>query len=134
MDKLIANWVAAKQAATQAIAFERSLRAQLVGLHSHVGELHSGTENVAVFGGTLKIVHKIDYSVTGDNDAVDAMLDTIEKSQEGGNVIAERLIRWKPELSVTEYKVLRPDQRAIVDKLIETKPASKTIEFKPNVT
>lgn len=90
----------------------------------------SGVENVDTGMGKIKITHKLEYKFTGvPNDRIDTMLDAIEKSQEGGNVIAERLVIWKPELSVSEYKRLMPQQKALVDAILTIKPASKSIEL-----
>lgn len=129
---LIDNWMKAKAAFVTAQNFERQLRAQVIAANSGVGEMHSGVENVPVLGGTLKIEHKLDYKLDNDNDKIDAVLDAIEVSMEGGKIIAERLIKWTPEISVREYKLLEPAQKKLVDDVLTIKPASKSIEFKPN--
>lgn len=134
-------WNDAKAALAKAQELERSLRAEVISIFSDVNEtvLTSGTENVNVPGGKLKIERSIEYKlgrtindkVVCDNDEVDKILDMIEKSQEGGNVIAERLVSWKPEISVREYKLLTPAQKAIVDRYLVTKQGSTSVKFEP---
>lgn len=127
----IAEWQDAKEAIAAATANERSLRNEIVELFSDIKDPdYSGTENVETPAGQIKIVHKLNYTL-GNADLVEKALDDIEKSQQGGNVIAERLVNWKPEISVREYKLLEPRQQAMIDKVLTIKPATKTIEFKP---
>ena len=111
---------------------EAELRAEVIKLFSErTGEaLASGVENVETGLGTLKITHKLNYTL-GNADAVDRALDAIEKSQEGGNVIAERLVKWSPELSVREYKLLTEKQKALIDAVLTIKPGAASIEIVP---
>lgn len=113
-------------------AKEANLRAEVIKLFSERANeaLASGTENVPTGYGTLKIVHKLNYNL-GNADEVDKALDAIEKSQEGGNVIAERLVKWTPELAVREYKLLTPTQKAIIDRVLTIKPGTPSIELVP---
>ena len=124
-------WIAAKRAFLDAQTKERELRAEVLALFSDRmnDSMASGVENVDTGIGKLKVTHKLEYKLDADNDKVDAMLDKIEKSQEGGNVIAERLVVWKPEISVREYKLLAPAQKAVVDTILTIKQASKSVEL-----
>lgn len=122
-----------RQAAAEAKAAnekERQLRAEVIKLFSERADdaMASGVENVATGIGTLKITHKLNYNL-GNADLVDKALDAIEKSQEGGNVIAERLVKWKPELSVREYKLLTPKQKALIDAVLTITPGAASIEI-----
>jgi len=129
----IAEWQDAKAALEAAKANELALRNEIVELYSDVKDPnHAGTENMQTQTGKLKIVHKLNYTL-GNGDMVEKALDKIEASQEGGNVIAERLVSWKPELSLTNYKLLTSAQRAIIDTVLTIKPATKTVEFVPTV-
>ena len=119
--------VATLKAAKEA---EAQLRAEVISLFSErVNDANaSGVENIDTGYGKLKITHKLNYTL-GNANLVDKALDLIEKSQEGGNVIAERLVNWKPELSVREYKLLSKPQQLIVDEILVIKPASKSVEL-----
>lgn len=124
-------WLASKQQFLAAQQRERELRAKVIELFSEKANdaMASGVENIDTGVGKIKITHKLEYKLEGSNAKVDAMLDKIEKSQEGGNVIAERLVNWKPELSVREYKLLSKPQQLIVDEILVIKPASKSVEL-----
>lgn len=131
---LIAKWREASAISKLAVETERALRAEIIAVysaHSGPNDLHASMENVNLPNGELlKIQHKVDYKLDADGDAVEKQLDLIEKTQEGGNVIAERLVAWKPEISVKEYKLLNDVQKALIDKVLTIKPASKSIEIK----
>ena len=127
----IADWQEAKAALETAKANELALRNELVELFSDIKDPdHAGTENVETPIGQLKIVHKLSYTL-GNADLVEKALDRIEASQEGGNVIAVRLVNWKPELSLSNYKLLDARQKAMINEVLTIKPATKTLEFKP---
>lgn len=134
-DTILTEWKEANQLLTAVKAREALLRTELVGAFSMEAKPgYSGTENVTVgWGYTLKIVHKINYNLdkSDSNAKVDAMLDALEKSQPFGSVIAERLVKWSPELSVSEYKKLDNAQKAIVDKVLTIKDATPSIELVP---
>lgn len=131
--RLFDAWQEKKKAFELAQAEEREARAAMMEAWSDRmnDPMADGAESIDTGFGTLTITHKIDYKVTGAEDAVETALDKIEASQEGGNVIAERLVKFKPELSVREYKLLTEAQRKIVDAVLTIKPASKSVAFKP---
>jgi hypothetical protein len=132
--ELIKNWREAAKISKLAVETERALRAEVIATysaHADPNDLHASMENVNLPNGELlKIQHKVDYRLDADGDLVEKQLDLIEKSQEGGNVIAERLVAWKPEISIKEYKLLNAVQKALIDKVLTIKPASKSIEIK----
>lgn len=132
---VLADWQKAKDVFDLAQANERKLRAEVISLFSEMAsnEMSSGMETVPTGVGKLKIEHKLDYKLDADTDKVDNALDQIEKSMEGGNIVAERLVKWKPEISVREYKLLDAKQKAIVDKVLTIKPASKSVKLEPVV-
>ena len=119
--------VATLKAAKEA---EAQLRAEVISLFSErVNDANaSGVENIDTGYGQLKITHKLNYTL-GNANLVDKALDLIEKSQEGGNIIAERLVSWKPELSVREYKLLSPQQKAYIDTVLTVKPGTPSVEL-----
>lgn len=135
-DKLLADWKAASTQLKILKADETALRAQVIEAFStETDPQKSGVENVDVgWGYTLKIEHKLDYKLdTSDklnpNDKVAKVLLEIERGMPGGNIIADRLVKWKPEVSVTEYKLLSPENKTRIDKVLTIKPASKSVEL-----
>lgn len=77
-----------------------------------------GTTNYDLGNGyTLKAVKKNNYRLAA-NDKVDDALAAIEKLGERGKFIAERIVRYKPDLSLTEYKNLdmaNPTDKSVKD-------------------
>lgn len=65
------------------------------------------------------------------NDAVDHMIERLRRASNEGAFIAERLVKWKPEISNSEYNALDDKLRRIVDEYIETSFdfASPSIQF-----
>jgi hypothetical protein len=104
-DALLNKWLAAQQALVKAKDEEAKLRAQVVSdiIQAKPGE--KGTRNYELNAGyKLKAVLKLNYKL--NNDEVDNTLDRIERIGEEGKFIAERLVKFKPELSVTEYNTI----------------------------
>jgi hypothetical protein len=83
-----------------------------------------GTHYVDLPGGwRIKGVRKVEYKL--DPEQVDAMLDALKGTGNEGTFLADRLVKWKAELSVTEYEALTSDTyKKIVDRILTTKDAS----------
>lgn len=50
---------------------------------------------------------------------------------DGGRLMAERLVKWNPEFSLSEYKQLPGDLKKLADEMIEIKAGSPTLEIIP---
>jgi len=141
-DAAIAAWRAAVEPKKQWENYEKDCRAGVVGLCFPVKV--KGTQRVELPGGyKLKLVHSVTYSL-GNKDLVDPVLQEkvpIEAQIKGvleqiaalgneGPMLADRLVKWKPELSATEYEALNPEfdleakAKALIDTIVNTKPAS----------
>ncbi len=62
---------------------------------------------------------------------VNGVIDAIEALEiGGGSLLANRLIKWKPELVASEYEKLNPEfeldikAKALIDSILTIKPAS----------
>lgn len=137
---LVKKWLStlsALGAAKEAIAAERIARQEVVD-HIYSGDT-TGTHNYNLGDGyVLKAELGINYALNDKpvdpNDPkgethLDVALAKIEASGNQGPFIVERLIRWKPELSITEYKSLPPALKTIIDGVITTKPDAPTLKF-----
>lgn len=80
--------------------------------------LGNGTE--AVFKQPIKYSFVKNQAGKLDKVAIEKALSKIEEEGEVGALIAERIVNWKPELSLTEYKKLTPGHKKIIDKVIVT--------------
>jgi len=130
--RLFDDWQEKKKVFEAAQVAEREARAAMIAAWSDKlnDPMADGAESIDTGFGKLTITHTLDYKLSAVEE-VDKALDEIEKSQEGGNVIAERLVSWKPEISVRELRLLTNEQRAIIDNVLTIKPASKSVAFKP---
>ena len=136
-DVLIIGWRDAKDAATKAVAAELAARNALMELFPEPKE---GVNTLELGNGyALKLTHKMNYTLSNSDKpkdgntplATDAALDAIEKLGNEGSFIAKRLVKWKPELSVTEYRLLLDDSpiKKAIDKALKIAPATPSFEL-----
>lgn len=141
MSNTLIAWLDAKKKLDEAKAAEATLRDALMANY-HDAAIEAGTENVPVNGGNLKIINALDYKFIDPEhmtprdpqkdlrSAASKMLnELVNFIGEGGGFIADRLVKWVPEISVSEYKKLTPEQRKIVDTVLETKPKSPQVSW-----
>lgn len=128
-DAKIMQWTEAAKKLAEAKEVELALRNEVIALNFE-GHKESGTENVELGNGyKLKAVFKLNYRLNNTDDAVDKALSKLEKAGTEGAFIAERLVKWKPELSVTEYGKLDPKFKKIIDEVITTSPGAPSLEL-----
>lgn len=131
-DAKILQWQEAVKTLAAAKEAEAALRKEVLsGAFNFDPEaLREGTENVELGQGyKLKAVFKISRTLQGGQEAVEKALQKIEKTGSEGEFIAERLVKWKPELSVTEYKSLPDKFRKIIDEVVVSKESTPTLEL-----
>jgi hypothetical protein len=105
---------------------EAELRTEIV--KRSFAESPNGTTNVNLPKGfVLKCVKKVNYNV--DQKEVTAALNEIQKLGNEGQFIAGRLIKWKAELSLTEYKLAPANVKSVIDRVITIVPAMPTLEI-----
>ena len=131
-DAKIIAWEAAVKALAAAKDAEAALRKEVLAeaFAFDPEALREGTENFELGNGyKLKAVFKISRNLNNENEAVDKVLSKIEKTGPEGAFIAERLVKWKPELSVTEYKNLPDKFRKLIDEVVTSKEATPALEL-----
>lgn len=135
---------ASKQAITDAQADEMELRKLVVALFVEAPK--EGMNNVDLGNGfTLKAGIKFNYNLrcpAGKKDVIEAVDDVIDRFAQldnEGPFIAERLFKWKVDMSVAEYRKLVEDAKtsatktALVKELetvLEITDAAPTLEIK----
>lgn len=132
-DKLLA-WDHAKKALDAAKALESSLRQEVLkDFYDFGGEsdLREGTENLELGNGyklkaTFKLSRKLENKNHETEEALRAIAETFGKP---GKLYAERLVKWSPELSVSEYKKLPNAIRAVIDEALTSKAATPSLEI-----
>jgi len=136
---LLAEWQETEAVLARAKATEMDYRKQFVAFMSDPKK-NKGTEYVQLDNGyRAKIVKKLNYGFVKDEAsgkvnkaAIDAALTAIESMHPAGAYIAENLVKWTPELSLTEYNKLT-DQlaplKAVIDKVIVTTDGAPTLDI-----
>lgn len=87
-------------------------------------ELNDGT------GAVLKATHVINRSI--DPGALDALKAAQHEAAPGSNVPKlplDELVRYKPELAVSEYRKLTDEERIFFDQCLIIKPGSPQMEI-----
>lgn len=126
-EQVLTQWEKAKTEAAKWKDIENQLRVHYVEMVSNPNKLE-GTENIELQNGyKAKIVKKQNRNV--DQEKVNDALDQIENTGEAGKLIAERLIKWKADLSKTEYDLLSDAHRKIIDTVITVTPGTPTLEI-----
>lgn len=146
-DNLLSDWRKAADALAKAKAREADLRGKVVACYSDPSKT-TGTENVPLgMDWFVKVEKKLSYNLKSFTEGVDKrgaverMLTALcaatkdsqgnELNPELGKVVATRVVKWEPELSLTEYKQLLPGHKEIIDTVLEIKPASPTVTLVP---
>ena len=131
-DAKILAWEQAVKALAAAKDAEAALRKEVLAeaFAFDPEALREGTENFELGNGyKLKAVFKISRNLNNENEAVDKVLSKIEKAGAEGQFIAERLVKWKPELSVSEYKKLPEKFKKMIDEVVTSKEATPSLEL-----
>ncbi|OHD25424.1 MAG: hypothetical protein A2Y38_12750, partial [Spirochaetes bacterium GWB1_59_5] len=132
--RLLMAWETAKTALEAAKETEMKLRKEFVAFAFDPNK-DKGTERIELGNGwQAKAVKKINFGWIKDGEkvnkhAIDDALDMIEKTVANGSLIAERLVKWTPELSQTEYKLLDEKAKSIIDAVIVTSEGTPTLEI-----
>jgi hypothetical protein len=126
-EALIAAWNEVLEEKRRLTEEESSLRLRI---HEEIfkGRLLPGTEKVSLPAGwQLKLECKNNYKF--DNlESLEMAQGKFEETPEGFAAF-QRLVRWKPELSIGEYKKLLPEQKRIIDEVLTSTPAKPVIEL-----
>lgn len=127
-EQVLQAWLDASNALTAAKAVEADLRTQVVAMYPF--EADEGTERIPLNNGyELKVVKKLNYTLNNKDDATDKALTKLEAMGERGKLIADRLVSWKPTLSISEYRELSAAERGIIDEVLTIKPGLPTLEL-----
>ena len=135
---LLAEWRASKAALDLAKEQEAQHRAR-VGMEIFYNA-RPGANTIELGGGyrctyTPKINYKLMVPVDENqqmtiNTAMENLADEMRRASNEGAFIFERLVKFKPELSVSEYKKLSPELKAVVDPYVITSEGAPTLEIK----
>lgn len=107
-DAVLKEWhksVAALQAAKD---YESRLRAVVVELNFPM--LNEGTNRFTLpDGSAVKAAVSYRYDISNKDAKAEKAIDDMTAISQQAGFIADRLIKWTPELSIKEYRLLNPD-------------------------
>lgn len=130
-DKLVADWLVADQALQAAKDSEMSLRKQvLAAVFDFKGEAddREGTSTDDL-GNGYKLKGSFKQNRTLNAEKVESVLAKMEKSGAEGAFLAERVVKWKAELSITEYRNLPEKFKKMIDEIMTQKAGTPSLEF-----
>lgn len=134
-DYLLTTWQAKKAALEIAKEEEMIWRKKSVDF-AFDPEKKSGTERIDLGNGyQAKTVKKITYGFVKDAEGkldkqkIDNALLSIESTGPAGVLIADRLVKWTPTLSLTEYNQITPEFKKIIDEVIVVDEGAPTLEI-----
>ncbi len=142
-DALMYEWREIAKRLKSIKSIENAMRDEIVRrMFPHIQE---GTQRRALGNGyNLKAVYKPNYKLDKDRTNLDAALAAMVAMNNEGSFIAQRLIKFKPELSLSEYKSLLKNAsdgnataRACLtaaQKVITIEPGSTTLEIEEPTT
>ena len=121
-DKLVSEWQHADTLLKSAKAAEYQLRLE-IARDLFDARVESGTENLDLGSGyILKCTKKLNYSL--DAKKVEGVLQSLSSP-----ILADRLVTWKPDLRISEYKQLPDDDRVKVDTVLTIKQATPAVQL-----
>lgn len=137
-DQLLLLWEQKKKAIETAKEEEMELRKYIV--KREFPTANEGMNTKELGGGyQLKASVKYNYNLA-DNDTVEATLDKLSKLGNAGSAIADRLVSWKPNFLLTEYRQLQEDKEKgsqfanealnIISTMLTITEAAPTLEIK----
>lgn len=106
---------------------DKELRVMIYG--ANFGNLEDGKQHTIELGNGYKLKGKRLLNYKLDKDATATALDTLRQSGNEGSFVADRLVKWEPKLSVTEYKALTDEQRDIIDEVLTVTPGLPVVEL-----
>lgn len=136
-DELLARWQSEKLLLDRAKADELKHRLDFVRFAFSKDKL-DGTERIELRNGYVaKAVKSVRYAFVSRNkgetaeEALKAAIDALVESGPEGVFVARRLIKFTPELVVGEYKKLPTRLREIMERVIEIREGTPTLEIIP---
>lgn len=137
-DQLLMEWGKKKQAIEDAKNEEMELRKYIVKREFPKANEGMNTKELGA-GYQLKAGIKYNYNLA-DNDTVESTLERLSNLGNAGSAIADRLVSWKPNFLLTEYRQLCEDKEKgskfavdalnIISEMLTITEAAPTLEIK----
>ena len=135
--RLIAQHDEAKAVLERAKNSEMAARLLLGNYAFPVQGRKEGVNNMELGDGRMvKLGHKVNYTLEGDNEAIEKVEEACDKIGNEGSFLIERIITWEAKFSKSEYNKLQADNpthmlvKAEVDKVLKTSNGTPSLEVK----
>lgn len=133
-DALLVQWKQAKETLDLAKDSEMKLRKMIVeesGLFDNTKE--KGTERINIGNGwQIKAEKKINWTTKAELEDGRRIYDALKLIQESaGQLAAEELVKFKPEVKMSIYTKLTDEQKSMIDPFLTSSPASPSLELIP---
>ena len=125
-DELLLRWAELKTKLEKAKTLEMELRKYIV--KREFSSVKEGVNNIEL-GNGYKLKATLKYNYVIDNNKIDSALDELAKINNEGSFIAERIVKWKADLVLKEYRELEPQYKKIIDEVLTIKDAAPTLEI-----
>lgn len=129
--ELLSTWRKLKQERDAIVEREREAREAVIKAFFPTSDY--GTNRAVAEGGSVKYVRRLEYVL--DKVETAEVAEKIIALGERGKLLAEKLFRWEPKLSVRDYKALDNENatdrkvKKMVDSVLTTKDGSPSLEF-----
>lgn len=128
--ELLDKWKTARSNLAQWAVYEAELRTLIVFEAGFPAE--DGTHYFELAEGfRLQCVRRTNYTISKEKGALEGALLNITNMGEEGKFIAQRVIKYTPELVMKEYKDLQPHYKSILDRVVTSKPGMPALELIP---
>lgn len=128
-DAILMEWHEAK--ADLERAKDREMTARKAAFSACFEAPKEGVNTLELGGGyAIKGTYKLNYILDPDVGKVEKALDKIEAMGAEGKVIADRLVKWKADLSLSEYRKLDAKYKKVIDTIVTTKEGAPSLELK----
>lgn len=134
-DTLILAWRDSQAQLENAKSVEMALRRAVFEIK--FPDPKEGTQRFEL-GNGWKLKAQFPYNYKLDPEKAEDTLDKIAKLSPTAAVIADRLCKWKPEVSIKEYRLLCEDKspegekaRKLLDAILTITPGSPQLEIEP---
>lgn len=134
VNALMVEWGKAQEAVVQAVDYERALRKAIFEIK--FPKPKEGTQRIEL-GNGYNLKATFPYTYTLDKDRTEKTIEDIAKFGQRAAVIADRLVGWKPELSIKEYRLLQAENlsdedkaiKKLIDAVLTVKPGMPQLEI-----
>lgn len=135
--KLVAQHDHAKAVLERAKNSEMEARLMVGNYAFPVAGRKEGVNNLELSDGrVVKLGHKVNYKLSGDNEKVEKAEEACEAIGNEGSFLVERIITWEAKFSKSEYNKLdtsiptHAKVKAEIDKVLEVSNGTPSLEIK----